>query len=149
MESDQQWELPERFWCFKRVYEQLQSTKILFRLLFVEYRLCFQCIFRLYAFEQNRLYSDTQFCLEILPTMLDVADKPLLERYDCSQCCLDRVCWLCQSMLQKSFSRGAVEETKKQIVDKGFGEWQQFKLNIRIPNIMLLRTLLLVRYLYH
>jgi hypothetical protein len=52
-------------------------------------------------------------------------------------------------MLQKSFSRGAVEETKKQIVDKGFGEWQQFKLNIRIPNIMLLRTLLLVRYLYH
>jgi hypothetical protein len=34
------------------------------------------------------------------------------------------------------------------IDEKGYKEWVQFKLNIRIPNLIILRTLVLARYLY-
>jgi len=32
---------------------------------------------------------------------------------------------------------------------KGYSEWQQFKLNIRIPNIIFLRNILLCRFIYY
>lgn len=37
---------------------------------------------------------------------------------------------------------------KKQIAERGFNDYAQFKLNVRIPNIILFRNIIIARYLY-
>ena len=107
-----------------------------------------RCIFRLYNFEHPRLYSDPALLTEILPVLLS-NNQEKLSRYRPQHCCVSEVCWLCQGIFQSHFLRTVTEQIKEEIERRSFGEYPQFKLNIRIPNIHTLRNVLLLRYLHH
>jgi hypothetical protein len=95
------------------------------------------------------MYSDPSFYIEILPALLDLQpEDEIFKSYHVGQCCLTEICWSCESIFQKSYLKHIVNEVKILIKEKGFTEWQQFKLNIRIPNIIILKNLILVRYIY-
>lgn len=117
--------------------------------MFQEYRLCMKCIFRVYGFEQPKIYSDHSFYIEILPSLLDLpAEDELFRSYHVGQCCLTEICWACESIFQRSYLKDIVSEVKDQIKARGYDNWTQFKLNIRIPNIIILKNLILLRYIY-
>ena len=61
---------------------------------------------------------------------------------------MGEICWACAGVLQRGVINGIIDYTLKLIDEKGYKEWVQFKLNIRIPNLIILRTLVLARYLY-
>ena len=48
------------------------ATRLLFRKLLVDFKVCIKCIFRLYSFEQPKIYSDPEFYIELLPLLLDL-----------------------------------------------------------------------------
>jgi len=64
------------------------------------------------------------------------------------QCGVGKSCWCCEEMFQRSYLIRAVEEVQKQISQRGYDDWQQFKLNIRIPSLIVLKNLILAHYLY-
>ena len=149
MEENQHYELPEAFWCYKKAYETLAKSKPLFRELLVDHAVCLRCIFRLYGFEQPRLYSDPSFALETLPALLDCSPEAHPMRgYRAGQWGMAEVCWACAGVLQRGVVAGVAEEAVRLIGEKGYGGWGQFKLNIRIPNLIILRSLVLARRLY-
>ncbi len=71
-----------------------------------------------------------------------------MREYRVGQWGMAEVCWGCAGVLQRGVVRGVVDETVRLIGEKGYGAWSQFKLNIRIPNLIILRTLVLARRLY-
>lgn len=86
----------EKFTVYKKAFEMLVATRELFKKLFVEFKICIKCIFRLYGFEQPKIYNDSEFYLEAIPILLQLDfDHPSLKSYDPGQCCLERCCWLC------------------------------------------------------
>lgn len=149
MEDNQHYELPEPFWCYKRAFEALTRSKSLFKQLLIDHALCLRCVFRLYGLEQPRLYSDPAFAVEVLPCLLEAApDSPLLRKYHPAWWGTAEICWACAGVLQRGVISSLNAEAVRLIEEKGYGDWGQFKLNIRIPNLIILRTLVLARYLY-
>ena len=140
------WPLPQKYCLYAKPYHLLASSRPLFKTLLTHYRLCLKCIFRIYSFEHPKIYNDPEFYLDLLPALLQ--DPTILQQYDPSQCCLADLCWLCQGVFQKAECKATLKRIEEEVAEKGLGEYSQFKLNVRIPNIIVLRNVILVRYLY-
>ena len=142
-------ELPQKYWIYKKPFEMLYATRRLFRKLLADFGVCLKCIFRIYSVEHPRMYNDPELYLELLPGLLGKEWEQLMGDYDLMQCCMNKLCWMCEGVFQQKYLHDTVSEVKDLIAQKGFEDYPQFKLNIRIPNIILLRNIVLTRYIYH
>lgn len=120
MEDNQHYHLPEPLWCYKRAFETLAKSKVLFAQLFIDHSLCLRCVFRIYGFEQPRLYYDPAFAIEVLPFLLDRPAEKLLKEYQTSQWCMTETCWACVGVLQRGMVNEIVTEVQRLIGEKGY-----------------------------
>lgn len=123
------------------------KTKSLLCKLLIDYELCVKCVFKMYNFEFPKIYSDVGLYLEILPKLIPDGET-LMTRFNVVQCGLTSYCWVCESIFQKSYINATVDEIIELINQKGHISARQFKLNVRVPNIISLKQAFLAQYIY-
>jgi hypothetical protein len=76
----------------------------------------------MFGIEHCRIYSDPEFYVEMIPRLLGEQweEEETLKRYNVGQCCMGRVCWLCEEIFQKTYLDGILREVEEQVKSKGF-----------------------------